>query len=145
MFWFFSSKMYQKNWQLKNWNCHPNRWTNLLLVMRRFLNYTKFHSSVIDRKCRKLWQPAPSLCPPVMVNHDWSLSIIIDHHQLLFIIADLHQSLTIVIDCHQLLLILINQCLSSSIIVDHCRSLSIIIDHCQLSSVVVVVNFCVDI
>ena len=28
--------------------------TILLLVIRRFLNYTKFHYSSIDRKCRKL-------------------------------------------------------------------------------------------
>ena len=52
---FFYQKCTKKNWQIKNWNCHPNRWTNSLLVMRRFLNYAKIHCSFIDRKCRKLW------------------------------------------------------------------------------------------
>ena len=61
---FFFQKWTKKIWQLKNWNCHPNRWTISLLVMRRFLNYTKFHCYFNDRKCRKLWRPAPSLCAP---------------------------------------------------------------------------------
>ena len=55
------SKVNQKNWQLKDLNCHLNCWTISLLVMRRFLNYTKFHCLFNDRKCTKLWQPAPSL------------------------------------------------------------------------------------
>ena len=37
--------------KIDNCNCHPNLWTNWLLVMQRFLNYAKFHCSVIDRKC----------------------------------------------------------------------------------------------
>ena len=35
-----SLKVTTKIWQLKNLNYNPNRWTILLLVMRRFLNYT---------------------------------------------------------------------------------------------------------
>ena len=31
----------------------------------RYFNYTNF---LIDRKCRKLWQPAPSLCPPPLLS-----------------------------------------------------------------------------
>ena len=54
MFCVFFQKWIKKIWQLKKLNCHPNRWTNSLLVMRRFSNYTKFHCSVFDRKCRKL-------------------------------------------------------------------------------------------
>ena len=51
----FFQKWTKKNWQLKNWNDHPNPWTISLLVMRWFLNYAKIHCSFIDRKCRKLW------------------------------------------------------------------------------------------
>ena len=40
IFFFFKSEE-KKNWQLKNQNDHPNCGTILLLVMRRFLNYTK--------------------------------------------------------------------------------------------------------
>ena len=64
MFCVFFQKWTEKIWQLKNWNYHPNPWTILLLVIRRFSNYAQFYCSFIDRKCRKLWQPAPSLCPP---------------------------------------------------------------------------------
>ena len=60
----FFQKWTKKNWQLKNWYYHPNPRTISLLVIRRFSNYAKFHCSSIDRKCKKLWQPAPSLCPP---------------------------------------------------------------------------------
>ena len=57
---FFKSEQ-TKLGHFKNWNYHPNIWTILLLVMWRFSNYAKLHCSLIDRKCRKLWQPAPSL------------------------------------------------------------------------------------
>ena len=47
---FFFQKWTKKKLTTKN--------MKLLLVMWRFLNYTKFHYSFIDRNCRKLWQSA---------------------------------------------------------------------------------------
>ena len=61
MFCPFFSKGNKLNLATKNGNYHWNPWTIPLLVMLRFSNYPKFHCSFIDRKCGKLWQPAPSL------------------------------------------------------------------------------------